>query len=31
MAAKQYAAQLKSAEYAEKNKQIMASFLQITR
>jgi hypothetical protein len=31
IAAKQYAAQLKSAEYAEKNKQVMASFLQLTR
>jgi hypothetical protein len=28
--AKQYAAQLKSAEYAEKNKQVMASFLKLT-
>jgi len=31
IAAKQYAAQLKSNEYAEKNKQVMASFLQLTR
>jgi hypothetical protein len=31
IAAKQYAAQLKSAEYAEKNKKVMASFLQLTR
>ena len=30
IAAKQYAAQLKSAEYAEKNKKVMASFLQLT-
>lgn len=31
IAAKQYAAQLKSNEYAEKNKQVMANFLQLTR
>jgi hypothetical protein len=30
IAAKQYAAQLKSNEYAEKNKKVMASFLQLT-
>jgi hypothetical protein len=31
ISAKQYAAQLKSNEYAEKNKHIMANFLQLTR